>query len=136
MFSGFPSCSSDPPEKGERQKKGGKGRKRPISRKGGQTPLKPPLDTPPFAAVQVKENERQSIKIDQTSHERHQWGQKGSFRGSFCSSPVAAGCGGIGPEKHPTEKAPICPKKARFPRKDFPRFSLKIWGLNLDFPNI
>ena len=30
----------------------GKGRFRPISRKGGQTPLKPPLNTPPFAAAQ------------------------------------------------------------------------------------
>ena len=32
----------------KRQKKGEKGRFRPISRKGGQTPLKPPFVTPPF----------------------------------------------------------------------------------------
>ena len=36
----------------KRQKKGEKGRFRPISRKGGQTPLKPPFVTPPFAAAQ------------------------------------------------------------------------------------
>ena len=37
----------------KRQKKGEKGRFRPISRKGGQTPLKPPFVTPPFAAAQL-----------------------------------------------------------------------------------
>ena len=37
----------------KRQKKGEKGRFRPISRKGGQTPLKPPFVTPPFAAAQI-----------------------------------------------------------------------------------
>ena len=37
----------------KRQKKGEKGRFWPISRKGGQTPLKPPFVTPPFAAAQV-----------------------------------------------------------------------------------
>ena len=37
----------------KRQKKGEKGRFWPISRKGGQTPLKPPFVTPPFAAPQV-----------------------------------------------------------------------------------
>ena len=36
----------------KRQKKGDFGRFRPISRKGGQTPLKPPFVTPPFAAAQ------------------------------------------------------------------------------------
>ena len=36
----------------KRQKKGEKGRFRPISRKGGQTPLKPPFVTPPFVAAQ------------------------------------------------------------------------------------
>ena len=46
LFSGFPKCSSHPPEKGE------KGRFRPISRKGGQTPLKPQFVAPPFAAPQ------------------------------------------------------------------------------------
>ena len=34
----------------KRQKKGENGRFRPISRKGGQAPLKPPFVTPPFAA--------------------------------------------------------------------------------------
>ena len=34
------------------QKKGEKGRFRPISRTGGQIPLKPPFVTPPFAALQ------------------------------------------------------------------------------------
>ena len=48
-FSGFPRCSPDPPEKAE---KGGKGRFRPISRTGSQTPLEPPFVTPAFAAVQ------------------------------------------------------------------------------------
>ena len=37
----------------KRQKKGDFGRFRPISRKGGQTPLKPPFVTPPFAAAQI-----------------------------------------------------------------------------------
>ena len=37
----------------KRQKKGEKGRFRPISGKGGQTPLKPPFVTPPFAAAQM-----------------------------------------------------------------------------------
>ena len=41
-----------PSRKGRRrQKKGEKGRFWPISRTGGQTPLKPPLVTPPFAAL-------------------------------------------------------------------------------------
>ena len=50
-FSRFPRCSSPPPEKGE---KGRKRAKRPTSRNGGQTPLKPPFVTPPFAAAQIK----------------------------------------------------------------------------------
>ena len=42
-----------PSENGrKRQKKGEKGRFRPISWKGSQTPLKPPFVTPPFAAAQ------------------------------------------------------------------------------------
>ena len=46
-FSGFSRCSSHPPEKSEkRQKKGEKCRFWPISRQGGQTPLKPPFVTP------------------------------------------------------------------------------------------
>ena len=36
----------------KRQKKNEKGRFRPISGRGGQTPLKPPFVTPPFAAAQ------------------------------------------------------------------------------------
>ena len=45
---------SGPSGKGrKRQKKGEKGRFRPISRTGGQTPLKPPFVTPPFAALQL-----------------------------------------------------------------------------------
>ena len=44
---------SGPSGKGrERQKMDEKGRFRPISRTGGQTPLKPPFVTPPFAALQ------------------------------------------------------------------------------------
>ena len=44
-----------PSGKGQkRQKKGEKGRFRPISRKDGQTPLKPPFVTPPFAAAQSR----------------------------------------------------------------------------------
>ena len=39
-FSGFPRCSSHPPEKGD------KGRFRPISKKGSQTPLTPQFVTP------------------------------------------------------------------------------------------
>ena len=35
------------------QKKAEKGRFRPISRKGSQTPLKPPFVTPPFAAASM-----------------------------------------------------------------------------------
>ena len=42
----------------KRQKKGEKGRFRLISRKGGQTPLKPPFVTPPFAAAQLKSEKR------------------------------------------------------------------------------
>ena len=38
---------------GKGQKKGEKGRFRPISRKAGQTPLKPPFVTPPFAATRL-----------------------------------------------------------------------------------
>ena len=45
----------------KRQKKGEKGRFRSISGKGGQTPLKPPFVTPPFAAA--REKSRKSLKI-------------------------------------------------------------------------
>ena len=54
-LSGFSRCCSGLPEKGDkRQKKGEKGRLRPISRTGGQTPLKPPFVTPAFAAFQTQ----------------------------------------------------------------------------------
>ena len=40
--------------KGQKRKiKGGKGRKKPIPRKGGQTPLKPPFVTPPLRPPNV-----------------------------------------------------------------------------------
>ena len=62
----------------KRQKKGGKGRFRPISRKGGQTPLKPPFVTPPFAAAQLKKTLQNSRQI---SSEISQ--QKGKLGGHF-----------------------------------------------------
>ena len=43
-----------PSGKGRKRQK--KGEFRPISRKGGQTPLKPPFVRPPFAAAQLREN--------------------------------------------------------------------------------
>ena len=47
--------SQHPPEKGKKgRKRAKKNRFRPISRKGGQTHLKPPFVTPPFAAYQIK----------------------------------------------------------------------------------
>ena len=48
----------------KRQKKGEKGRFRLISRKGGQTPLKPPFVTPPFAAAQLKSNRRDKMRTN------------------------------------------------------------------------
>ena len=52
-----------PSRKGrKRQKKGEKGRFRPISGRGGQTPLKPPFVTTPFAAAQKKERKRKCAK--------------------------------------------------------------------------
>ena len=39
-------------QKGRKRAK--KGRFRPISRKSGRTPLKPPFVTPPFAAAQLR----------------------------------------------------------------------------------
>ena len=51
-FSGFPRLLAPSGKGRKRQKKGEKGRFRPISRKGGQTPLKPPFVTPLFAAAQ------------------------------------------------------------------------------------
>ena len=54
-----------PSGKGQkRQKKGEKSRFRPISRKGGQTPLKRPFVTPPFAAAQdSRESPRFALRI-------------------------------------------------------------------------
>ena len=66
-FSGFPKCSSHPQEKGKkgrkgkgqkRQKKGEEGRFRPISRTGGQTPLKPPFVTPQSCGSPSDSNRR------------------------------------------------------------------------------
>ena len=53
-FSGFSQVLFGPSGKGRKgQKKGEKGRFRPISGTGDQTPLKPPFVTPPFAAAQL-----------------------------------------------------------------------------------
>ena len=50
----------------KRQEKGEKGRFRPISGNGGQTPLKPPFVTPPFAAAPfVKRVEVHSLTIEE-----------------------------------------------------------------------
>ena len=72
-------------------------------------------------------------------------GQKeGPFRGNLCSSPVAVGFGGIGPNQPAIgpEKAPIRPEKARFSREDFCPIFSETLGLKppfvsprLDFPN-
>ena len=52
-FSGLSRCCSGPPEKGrERQKSSEEGQFWPISRRGGQTPLKPPCVKPPLTAAQ------------------------------------------------------------------------------------
>ena len=54
----FPACSGFPKsfqtlrKRAKKAEKGEKGRFRPICRMGGQTPLKPPFVTPPFAAAQ------------------------------------------------------------------------------------
>ena len=47
----------------KRAKKAEKGRFRPISRKGGQTPLKPPFVTPPFAAAQILQKLEESETV-------------------------------------------------------------------------
>ena len=52
-FLDFPGALRPSGKGRKRQKKGRKGRLRPISRTGGQTPLKPPFVTPPFAALQL-----------------------------------------------------------------------------------
>ena len=55
ISSGFSRCCSGPPEKGE------KGRFWLISGTGGQTPLRPPFVTPPFAAAQLRPLENISL---------------------------------------------------------------------------
>ena len=50
---------------------------------------------------------------------------KGPFRGNFCSSPMAVGCGGIGPDrprKGPDgpRKGPNQPRKVPISQKGFP----------------
>ena len=59
------------------------------------------------------------LKICYCSWPPNNWAKR-AFSGNFCSSPVAVGCGGIGPDRprKGPEKVPICPKKARFARKD------------------
>ena len=52
-FLDFPGAVQALRKRAKMQKKGRKGRFRPISRTGGQTPLKPPFVTPPFAALQT-----------------------------------------------------------------------------------
>ena len=68
----------------KRQKKGEKGRFRPISRTGGQTPLKPPFVTPPFAATQLRPD---LIWTRFRTDFAVQWG-----------SGPKGGCGGLGGE--------------------------------------
>ena len=79
--------------------------------------------------------------------ERRQLGQKGPFRGTFSSSPVAVGCGGIGPDrprKGPDRprKGPNQPRKGPISQKGFPPDFSENLGLKppfvsppLDFPN-
>ena len=65
----------------KRQKKGEKGRFWPISRKGGQTPLKPPFVTPPFAASQVWVQFRESSS--QPRDWKSSWRDFSEVRGGF-----------------------------------------------------
>ena len=68
--------------------------------------------------------------------ERRQLGQKGRFRGNFCSFPVGVGCGGIGPDRRlfrprqALKRLQSAPKRPDFPGRISPRFSQKIWGLS------
>ena len=59
-------------------------------------------------------------------------GPFGAISGNFCSSPVAVGCRGIGPDRpRPALKwRQFAPKRPDFPGRMSPRFSLKIWGLS------
>ena len=52
-FSGFPGVVRALRKRAKRQENGKKGRYWPISRTGGQAPLKPPFITPPFAALHL-----------------------------------------------------------------------------------
>ena len=64
-FSGSPRWSSGPPEKGEKgRKRAEKADFRPISRKGGQTPFKPPFVTPLFAAAQLSLSPRKHYRME------------------------------------------------------------------------
>ena len=75
-----------PSRKGlKRQRKGGKGRKMPVSRKGSQTPLKPPFVTPPFAASRPK-TEMLKFKKLPVNFQRRSWELRGSLMTSFCWS--------------------------------------------------
>ena len=60
----------------KRQKKGDFGRFRPISKKGGQTPLKPPFVTPPFAAAQEL--------LRQTKPQEGRFASGFATKGCFC----------------------------------------------------
>ena len=51
-FLDFPGALRTLRKRAKKAEKDENGRFRPISRKGGQTPLKPPFVTPPFAAAQ------------------------------------------------------------------------------------
>ena len=61
-FLDFPGAVRALQKRAKRPEKCEKGRFRPISRIGGQTPLKRPFVTPPFAALQLRESET-TIKI-------------------------------------------------------------------------
>ena len=53
-FLNFPGALRTLRKRAKKAEKGEKGQFRPISRKSGQAPLKPPFVTPPFAAAQEK----------------------------------------------------------------------------------
>ena len=54
-FLDFPGARQTLRKRAKKAEQGRKGWKRPIARKGGQTPLKPPFVTPPFAAAQFRQ---------------------------------------------------------------------------------
>ena len=84
--SAFPRCSSQPAEKV------GKGRKRPISvpmsRKGSQTPLKPPFVTPPFAAAQLLLQNKMSGNLFCNRHHSRDRGVSKTVQLNPCQSPL------------------------------------------------